>query len=1092
MVTLRCARNVPHTMPKNRYFWTSLSSRIALGVAGAFLASVWALTWYASTSLRSDMQSELGAQQTATLGILAPILEHDFDERLHTLRAVAKEITPQWVARPADLSRLLAQRPLLEGHFNSGAVVVDTQGKVIATANGAVWQADENQGADPAIRAALDNGQANVGAPQRHAGTQVPYITFAVPIRAGEHQVQGVLAAHVLLDRASFLDEFIDPHYGKTGTFFLIDPQARTIVTATDRHRILQPLPPVGASAAVDQFVQGMEGSAVYTNAAGVEVLSSSKRLSNPLWDLGVSQPTSEAFAALQRQQTRIYVAAAIITILTMLLGLPLLLRELRPIREAAHALKHMGDGKQAHHPLPVPRQTEVAELIAGFNQLLQTLTERESLLRDLFNTSSVAILLVDTDMRVTQANPCMGEMFRCPTDQLLGVEYADLLDPSQREIGRTRTQALLNANLDTVDVDRLFLRRDGSTFWGRLTGRRMYGPDGGLRGLVGAVTDITERKQLQQFDNFRSRTLEALAQDESLDTILLQAVRGVEEIIAHSLCSCILLTEDGKALGRSFGPSLPAFYTEALIGLPIGPLVGSCGAAAFLGQRVVAESIATHPNWAPYKDLAAKAGLGSCWSQPIHGSDGRVLGTFAVYHATPHTPGDTDITIIEQSAKLAAIAIERSEVALRLRRSEEHYRLLTEGVSDVVWRQDQNNVFTYISPSDERLRGFPAHEVVGHHVFDLMTPESIDIIKEVARARPPLQDDDIHHNTLTFVLEQKCKDGSTVWTEVRSTAERDAQGRLTGFRGISRDITERRKIESRLQLAASVMTHAQEGILITSPQGIILEVNAAFSAITGYAREEVIGANPRLLKSGREDTAFYTDMFDQLQSTGRWQGEIWNRRKDGTLYAQSGTISAVRDERGNISHYVSLFTDVTALKEHQQRLEHSAHYDALTDLPNRVLMMDRLHQAMSQAHRRGTPLAVVFLDLDGFKTVNDQHGHAVGDALLQALANRMRATLRDGDTLARLGGDEFVAVLVDLPDSAASIPLLQRLIQAASLPVQIDNRQLQVSASLGVSFYPQASDIEADMLLRQADQAMYRAKLGGKNRYHLFATHPG
>jgi diguanylate cyclase (GGDEF)-like protein len=228
--------------------------------------------------------------------------------------------------------------------------------------------------------------------------------------------------------------------------------------------------------------------------------------------------------------------------------------------------------------------------------------------------------------------------------------------------------------------------------------------------------------------------------------------------------------------------------------------------------------------------------------------------------------------------------------------------------------------------------------------------------------------------------------------------------------------------------------------------------------------------------------------MFQQLGSEGRWQGEVWNRRKNGSLFALSETISAVRDSAGRLQHYVSLFSDITALKEHQQRLEHNAHFDALTDLPNRVLLMDRLHLAMAQAQRRGEPMALVFLDLDGFKGVNDQHGHALGDDLLRALASRMRAALRDGDTLARLGGDEFVAVLVDLPDTQACIPLLQRLLQAGSQTVQVGGRPLQVSASLGVTFFPQAAPIEADALLRQADQAMYQAKLAGKNRYHLFA----
>jgi diguanylate cyclase (GGDEF)-like protein/PAS domain S-box-containing protein len=274
---------------------------------------------------------------------------------------------------------------------------------------------------------------------------------------------------------------------------------------------------------------------------------------------------------------------------------------------------------------------------------------------------------------------------------------------------------------------------------------------------------------------------------------------------------------------------------------------------------------------------------------------------------------------------------------------------------------------------------------------------------------------------------------------------------------------------------------------MITSPDGSILEVNEAFIEITGYSRDEVLGANPRILRSDCQTYDFYTEMFAHLEREGHWQGVIWNRRKNGTLFAINETISAVRNSAGVLQHYVSLFSDITALKEHQLRLERSAHFDALTDLPNRLLLMDRLHQAMTQAQRRNEPLALVFLDLDGFKAVNDQHGHAVGDDLLKALAMRMRAALRDGDTLARLGGDEFVAILVDLPQTQACTPLLHRLLHAASQWVQLESLQLQVSASLGVTFYPQTTEVKADLLLRQADQAMYQAKMGGKNRFHFY-----
>jgi diguanylate cyclase (GGDEF)-like protein/PAS domain S-box-containing protein len=332
-------------------------------------------------------------------------------------------------------------------------------------------------------------------------------------------------------------------------------------------------------------------------------------------------------------------------------------------------------------------------------------------------------------------------------------------------------------------------------------------------------------------------------------------------------------------------------------------------------------------------------------------------------------------------------------------------------------------------------------------------------------------------------------KDGSRFPAEVSVTVLRDAQNIIIGYLLIASDNTARkREAEARLQLAASVFTNASEGIFITDAAGLIIDVNDTFTTITGYSRDEVIGQHPRMLQSDQQESEFYDNMWQVLLEKGFFSGEVLSHRKNGQVYPEMLNMSSVKNANGQTSNYVALFTDITPIKEHQNQLEHIAHYDILTNLPNRVLLADRLSQAMLQCSRHQQSLAVVFIDLDGFKSVNDAHGHKVGDELLIALSLRMKEALREGDTLARFGGDEFVAVFADLSKVADCDPILQRLLLAASKPITINNIVLKVSASIGVTIYPQDS-ADTDQLMRHADQAMYVAKESGKNRYHLFDT---
>ncbi|MEY4735734.1 MAG: hypothetical protein RL302_53 [Pseudomonadota bacterium] len=422
-----------------------------------------------------------------------------------------------------------------------------------------------------------------------------------------------------------------------------------------------------------------------------------------------------------------------------------------------------------------------------------------------------------------------------------------------------------------------------------------------------------------------------------------------------------------------------------------------------------------------------------------------------------------------------------------RMRQTQLRLDLAIQGTGLGIWDSDLVSGENYYSPRMYEMLGYAPDEFP-HNPTSWTALIHPDDLAQVLTAEYAVTPDKLPVYAVT--MRMRAKNGAWRWIQTQGVVQNNAAGQPTRRTGLHVDVTDRMRDQERVVLAASVFTHAREGIMITLPDGAIVEVNEAFTRITGYTREEAMGKNPSILKSGRQSAGFYESLWQELLSTGHWSGEIWNRHRDGGLYAELMTISAVQDAAGQTHNYVALFTDITPIKEHQRLLEHIAHYDTLTNLPNRVLLADRLQQAMRQCQRNGRSLAVVFLDLDGFKRVNDAYGHDVGDDLLVALSQRMKSTLRESDTLARIGGDEFIAVLVDLERVQDCEPLLQRMLQAAADPVPLQSPQgtltLQVSASMGITLYPQ-DGVDADQLMRHADQAMYQAKQAGKNRYQLF-----
>jgi diguanylate cyclase (GGDEF)-like protein/PAS domain S-box-containing protein len=466
-------------------------------------------------------------------------------------------------------------------------------------------------------------------------------------------------------------------------------------------------------------------------------------------------------------------------------------------------------------------------------------------------------------------------------------------------------------------------------------------------------ANEISERKQIKKREQIRSRVLEQLLSAQKLPLILANIISYVEEESPLSLCSILLLDKEGKHLLMGAAPSLPDFYNNAIDGVAIGDKTGSCGTAAFQKKRIIVEDIQSHPYWENYKDLAAQANLASCWSEPIWGSNNKILGTFAIYHRQPCSPSRDHIALIEMISRLVAIVIERTQ----------------------------------------------SHD--------------------------------------------------------------------------------------RLQLLSRAYDQTHDGITITDANNIIIDINPAFSAITGFNRKDVIGHKPKILNSGKQNSEFYDDMWQTLRENNHWQGEVWNRKKDGNVFAEQLTISALQDEQGTTSHYIGVFSDITKRKHDEDKIHQLANYDALTNLPNRTLLDDRIKQSINFSQRNERSFAVLFLDLDHFKNVNDSLGHHIGDLMLIEVANRLMTVIRKEDTVSRIGGDEFILLLQEIHADGAAY-LAQKVNDSISAPFILKESELSITPSIGIALYPTDGDDPAT-LLQAADSAMYQAKDSGRNRFQFF-----
>jgi diguanylate cyclase (GGDEF)-like protein/PAS domain S-box-containing protein len=884
--------------------------------------------------LHDDVKNVLGDQQFSTVSLIAAEVDQGIESRIKALQIVAQGISQTHIDKKASLQELLENRPVLHSLFNDGVACAGLDGTVLADFPQVRGRVGANFMERDYIIGPLKEGKITIGKPVRSKLTQNPSFVIAVPVKDTQGKVIGVLAGVINLGKSNFLDNISGSRYGKTGGYLIVAPQHQLIVTASDKRRVMEALPSPGTSSWIDRISQGYEGTTIFVNPFGVEVLTSVKSIPISGWLMVAALPTEEAFAVIQSMQKHMFLGALALTLIAGILTWWSLMHQLSPMLAAAKTIAALSDTEQHPQPLPITSQDEIGDLIGGFNRLLETLGRRERALNE--SEQNLAITLHSIGDAVI-ATDVAGRIVR------------------------------MNATAE------------------RLTGW--------------TLVEARER----------------------------------------------LLPEIFHIINAT---------TRSAVGNPVASVLESGHVVGLANHTVL---VARDGREYQIADSAA----------PIRDAAGKIVGVVLVF---------SDVT-------------EKYRAEEALRESEERYRFINDASLDQIYSYDLASRFTSANRVLCANLGRRADEVIGKTYWELGFPES------QCREWDELHRQVYATGSRVAVVSTPMPDGTVHFYEVNLSLVHDSAGAIIGIAGVNRDITEKYLTDQALRESEERWKFAIEGAGDGLWDWNIVTGKAFYSlrykTMLGFAEDEIGNTADEWTKRIHPEDA--PGVFSALQpymegKLGSATVEFRLLCKDGSWIWTLGRGMVVeRNADGKPLRMIGTNTDITERKEHQNQLEYIAHFDALTNLPNRVLLADRLQQSMAQAPRRGQQLAVVYLDLDGFKAINDLHGHGTGDQVLVILTQRMKESLREGDTLARLGGDEFVAVLVDMEDTSACLPLVTRLLAAASQPMEVGELDLQVSASVGITFYPQLQDVDADQLLRQADNAMYQAKVAGKNRYYIF-----
>ncbi len=904
-------------MSLKNFQWNSLKTRVTLLTLMIFVVSIWSLAFIASEMLRKEMERMQGEQQFTTAITMASEVSHEIKDRFISLNKIADEIKLPLLNDPTALQTFLASRAELLGLFNAGVMSYNADGTVIAESQASAGQLGANQLKLEHIAAALQHGLSTVSKPHVFTSQISPEFCMVVPIRDVEGKIIGALAGVTDLNKPNFLEDVTQNRYGRTGGYLLVDKQTRTIITATDKSRIMETLPAQGTIPGIDKFIQGYESYATLTNPLGVKVLSSAKGISSTNWYVAVTLPIEEAFAPIAAVQRNILLAALIFTLIAGGLTWWILSEQLAPILSAIKILTNLNNTPDSTlHPLIIDKQDEIGALLTAFNRLLTTLNKREKNLRESEDRYHVLVdktpsgFIVHHGGKVLYVNPAAIQMFGAKTAQdLIGMPVLNLIHPSFHQIVLDQIKKNTADGIDTPLMEEKFVRLDGSTFAGEITGTAIV--FNGEPAIQASITDITERKAIA----------EKLHKIEQQSHLLIQTAN-----------EAIFVLQGGHLKTVNPASSKLTGYSETeLLALPFLELVHNDDRELVIGnfqRRMKGEAVDDH-----YQIRIITKQNQTKWVE--------LSGSKIEFDGQPASLGfATDIT-------------ERKNIESWLLLSEANatnlanmLRMMCDNVPDMIWAKDldKNYIFANKAICEQLLCAKDTNEPIGKN--DLFFAQ---------RERNLFPDNPDWHTFGTICQEsdyatlrqgktarfKECGNvkGQHLCLEVFKAPFVNDRGEVIGVVGTARDVTLQKVADEKLRLAAMVFENSSEGMIVTNADDHIIEINPAFTKLTGYDLQEVIGKTPAVLNSGEQSPSFYREMWQKINETGQWQGEIWNRRKDGERYAGWLTINSVYDESGSVQRRVALFSDITIQKQAEAAIQYTNRALAARNTVNRSLM---------------------------------------------------------------------------------------------------------------------------------------------------------